>query len=346
MTCHKPHKSFKESIALLKSRNLIIENEKIAEFFLQTISYNRFSSYRFHFLKNPQNDKETYKENTKFQDIENIILADSEISMLIFSILREIELTLRTQISYHFTKQDRFFHIYHKNFSPKIKLQKKPLCNLIYNLKFPNIANNATSFTTAFLQKKSKNTCKDCEQETKYLSSREYLPPTECNKKDCFQHFWSAIENIDFGTLINFLKFAVTQNSEKQSIAKFFDVNTPSDLTKILSDLKRLRNIIAHHDKIITRFKFRTLKQESQKIISNSSTIISDFVKKDKISFIPYYLLLKFFIKHIYYNQKSKNMINIINKISKILQNNLSFIYPTHSREIVTLLKNHILNEI
>jgi abortive infection bacteriophage resistance protein len=120
MTCHKPHKSFKESIDLLKSRNLIIENEKIAEFFLQTISYNRFSSYRFPFLKDSQQDKEIYKENTKFQDIEKIILADSEISMLIFSILREIELTLRTQISYHFTKQDTFFHIYHKNFSPKM----------------------------------------------------------------------------------------------------------------------------------------------------------------------------------------------------------------------------------
>jgi abortive infection bacteriophage resistance protein len=332
MNIIKTHKSFNEQINKLKSRNLTIENEQEAEFFLQTISYNRFSSYRFHFLKNPQNDKETYKDNTTFQDIQNIILADSEISMLIFSILREIELTLRTQISYHFTQKDPHFYIDINNFNNQKKTNA-----LIQNLKFPNIY-EPTSFTSAFIykiDKKTNNSKSSCENCKNYI----------CNNKNHFQHFWSAVENIDFGTLIDIYELS-NQMQEKQSIAKFFDVNTPSDLTKILSDLKRLRNIIAHHDKIITRFKFRTLKQESQKIISNSSTSISDFVKNDKISFIPYYLLLKFFIKHIYYNQKSKNIINIINKISKILQNNLSFIYLTHSREIVTLLKNNILNEI
>jgi abortive infection bacteriophage resistance protein len=313
-TQKKHHISFKEQITLLKQRNLIIENEKTAEFFLQTISYNRFSSYRFPFLKDPNQCKETYKENTKFQDIEKIILADSEISMLIFNILREIELTLRTQISYHFTKQDPFFHIYHKNFSTKPQkketLLKETLLNLIQNLKFPNNY-EPTSFTSAFIDKIDNRT-------NNSKSSCEYCKKYTCNNKNHFQNFWSAIENIDFGNLINIYEFS-NQTKEKQSIANFFNINTPSYLTKILSDLKRLRNIIAHHDKIITRYKFTRLKTESISFIksNNSNSILfTDFLNK-----------LKEHITKINQSNKFTHLINIFNKINSIILNNLKSIY-------------------
>ena len=316
-TQKKHHLSFKEQITLLKQRNLIIEDEKSAEFFLQTISYNRFSSYRFPFLKNSIQDKETYKENTKFQDIENIILADSEISMLIFNILRGIELTLRTQISYYFAKQDPHFYIDIKNFNNQKKTNA-----LIQNLKFPNIY-EPTSFTSAFIDKidkktnNSKSSCDDC---------KDY----KCNNKNHFQNFWSAIENIDFGTLIDIYELS-NQIQEKQSIADFLDVNTPRDLTKILSDLKRLRNIIAHHDKIISRYKFTRLSPSSLDIInknSKNSIVLSTFIKKlPEHNLIHYHLLLKIFIKKIINYNKSHHLINIFNKINSIILNNLKSIY-------------------
>lgn len=105
MNLPKIHKSFAEQVEILKSRNMIIEDEKAVEEYLSKCNYYRLNVYFHIFLSKDKTRKSwTYNKKVSFEDIKAIEETDSYLRHLIFNYIEKIELKLRTLISYYSSK--------------------------------------------------------------------------------------------------------------------------------------------------------------------------------------------------------------------------------------------------
>ena len=93
----KPAKTFNEQISILRSRGLIIADDKRASNFLARVNYYRFSGYAKLFYKS----KDQFEVGTKIEDIIGIYYFDCELRNLLNEIMADIEISLRTQIAYN-----------------------------------------------------------------------------------------------------------------------------------------------------------------------------------------------------------------------------------------------------
>ena len=87
-----------EQLNLLKSRGLVIEDEDKCLDFLRSVNYYWFSAY---FLPFKQKDG-SYIPGTSFEKVFRIFEFDRKLRTLIFTVVEEIELKLRSQLAYHF----------------------------------------------------------------------------------------------------------------------------------------------------------------------------------------------------------------------------------------------------
>jgi abortive infection bacteriophage resistance protein len=330
----------KDIISLLKSRNLIIENEKTAEFFLQTISYNRFSSYRFPFLKDYKQNKEDYNGIATFNNISTLINNDLILKTNIFNITRGIELLLRSQINTQFGQNNPLIYLYHKNYTNNpfnqqnlkfetLQKNNEKINKLISTLKYPE---HITSFKEYFHDKNNLN-CDNCKFK-------------QCNDKSHFQPIFSATEHLTFNQLIHLYKY-INLNTEKQSIIEFiltFKKNSPKpnsiffnfkDLVVLFSDIASLRNTVSHHDKIILRYKFPSISDSSliflksyisTKYDQKSSPILHQIIKNNRKSFLNYYLMLKYFTILLTQNNNLNYIKDSFNNITNIFNDNFDYL--------------------
>ncbi|MCR4615508.1 MAG: Abi family protein [Clostridiales bacterium] len=86
-----------EQLQKLKDRGCIIADETFAKRKLQQINYYRLTAYFLPFRVG--NDK--YKEGTSFDTVYRIYEFDRKLRILIFGAVEEVELMLRTQLSYY-----------------------------------------------------------------------------------------------------------------------------------------------------------------------------------------------------------------------------------------------------
>lgn len=106
--------TFEEQIDKLHQRGCIIEDYDFAKKVLQQINYYRFTAY---FLPFKQND-DTYMENTSFTTVYHIYEFDRKMRNILFSVIEQIELMLRTQLSYyHAHKYGALGYLEESNFS-------------------------------------------------------------------------------------------------------------------------------------------------------------------------------------------------------------------------------------
>ena len=108
--------SFQEQLEKIKSRNCVVKNEARAQFILQNINYYRLTAY---FLPFKQEDG-TYKDGTTFENVYRIYEFDRKLRNLVFGVVEEIELMLRTQLSnYHSLKYGPLGYKDANNFNKK-----------------------------------------------------------------------------------------------------------------------------------------------------------------------------------------------------------------------------------
>lgn len=93
----KQHKSYSEQIALLKSRGLIIEDDKVATNILSHVNYYRLSGYLFGFRK-PQS--ENYINGVSIENILRLYRFDSKLTRILMYALENVEESLKTHFSY------------------------------------------------------------------------------------------------------------------------------------------------------------------------------------------------------------------------------------------------------
>ena len=123
----KPPKSLDEQISILESRNCVVTDHNNAKLILQRLNYYRLTAFFLPYIKIDG----TYKNGTTFDKVYRNYLFDAELRSLIFSIIEEIELFLRTQLAYYHSHkygslgytQEKFFNDNHKHdiFMTKIK---------------------------------------------------------------------------------------------------------------------------------------------------------------------------------------------------------------------------------
>lgn len=115
----KPFKSYEEQLEILKTRNLIIENEKEALEDIKDINYyNIINGYKTPFLKRDLNgvliSPETFIDNCNFKNLISLYNLDKELKSLLFGYLLEFERTLKSYIAYIFSEEYSIIEIFKK----------------------------------------------------------------------------------------------------------------------------------------------------------------------------------------------------------------------------------------
>ncbi len=206
----KPHLSYKQQTELLKSRNLIISNVAFCSKKLQHINYYRLSAYFHPFCE----EKDSFKNNTKFEDILQLYYFDKEFRNLLFYSIEKIEVYIRTQLA----------HVISQNIG-------------------------VFGYTDIFMfhdEEKHKNIMNTIKSET--TRSKEVFV------KDFFSKYnekhlpvWSMVEIISFNTLSKI--FANLKEKYRKEVLKDIDVK-PVVFENWLHTLTYVRNICAHHSRL------------------------------------------------------------------------------------------------
>ena len=98
----KKSKTYKEQVEILRNTGLKINDSGNVSSFLNHVNYYRFSGYFLLFIS--KTDKKIH-EDTSFEQLENIYYFDSELRKLIMGTIDEIEIYLKSQISYYHSQK-------------------------------------------------------------------------------------------------------------------------------------------------------------------------------------------------------------------------------------------------
>lgn len=106
MSNDKPFKTIEEQISLLKSRNLIFENEDTAKSMLFRYGYYEIiNGYKDKFLVNSSNDNEGFLPNTTFEHIYALYKLDKNIRGDIKNSLEDFELSFKQALAYAISEE-------------------------------------------------------------------------------------------------------------------------------------------------------------------------------------------------------------------------------------------------
>ena len=313
------HLTITKQIEKLKNeKQLQIDDDNFASNYLTIVSYYRIMSYRFPFVDT--NNKELFLPDNNFDSLVNLYEIDIEYKASLSIILQYIEIAFKTQIIYHFSERDYKFYINNKSYdftdadkqfhnNKRNKDKSPPSKSFLTSIK--REIKNINNVHIAYYQ----------EQHDKNNRCGKLYKSKYCK---CIPNAWIAIEALSFGDIINIYKYHNDQ-AKKVDICKYFSIDKSNTFMNLMTEIKRLRNIIAHHDKIIDRYSF--IKTENIKFLrSTFSEINEETFRKYESNYLPYFLVIKHFmdilIKCNYKNTK------MLDNYKKFL--NLSRDYKVH----------------
>lgn len=237
-TYKKPHRTYEQQLALLKSRGLEITNDDVALEYLRRLGYYRLSGYWYPCrqliptlphqskLNRPQR-KDEFMLGSRLQDAVELYVFDKKLRLLILDAIERVEVACRGDIAYLLGKKDQFAYnnpsLLHGNFTKKVDIK----------------------------------TGKTKYQE--WLIKHDQL--IQRSKEDFVEHYktkyglplpiWVAIELWDFGLLSTFYKGMAVQ--DKIDIAAKYGVPDFQVMESWLRCLNYVRNVVAHHSRLWNR---------------------------------------------------------------------------------------------
>lgn len=233
----KPAKKFNEQISILKSRGLIIDDDKKASKFLARVNYYRFSGYAKLFYK----EKDKFKDGTKIEDIIGAYYFDCELRNLLNEIMADIEITLRTQIAYN------------------LAINVGPV-----SYTDSSLYENIDDFNKMLAVFDDERKRKDRDPMVSHYSTEEFLP------------VWVAVEIVSLGTLSKLFsnlkpdyRKMICNNSYYGYYHVFFE--------NYISIATALRNRIAHRERIYGKYfaKAPMLNKNDKQILLNNNLRIN-----------------------------------------------------------------------
>ncbi|MHB0928019.1 MAG: Abi family protein [Candidatus Nanopelagicales bacterium] len=100
----KPWLSLDEQVALLQGRGLIVSDAAACRTFLQRIGYYHLSGYGRYFQVDPARGDNSFRSGTRFEDISELQVLDSQLRHVCLGPLADVELSLRTGFAYRFAE--------------------------------------------------------------------------------------------------------------------------------------------------------------------------------------------------------------------------------------------------
>lgn len=217
MIYNKKAITFDEQIEKLKQRRLIINNERLARYYLETVGYYRLSGFWWPMLADKT--ERIFKSNSKFENVIAIYNFDKELRILLFDIIETIEIAFRTKMIYHLSIE----------LSPWWFEDSKNFKNSVNH-------NNTLQSIDRELKKTKENFIKL--HNSKYRTDTR-RPPA-----------WKTIEIVSFGTLSKLYGNLNNQIKSKNIIAQEFGTINHTYLPSWLQSISQIRNMVAHHSRL------------------------------------------------------------------------------------------------
>lgn len=232
-------KTHEEQIAILKSKNLIIKDEVDAIKKLQSGNYyNIINGYNKLFLKpinEEQLDEEQFIDGVTFDEIYHLYEFDAALRNIIFKAILQVENTLRSQISYVFSKyHNSSNYLCYENFETLLNVgDEKPIDERA--IRIHDLISK--------MQQDISKSIKYKRYIKHYVISYGYVP------------LWVLVNAIPLNRLSNFYK--LMNQKERIEVSQFWGI-MEKDLRQYITKLAAYRNLCAHDERIYC-FKDATL---------------------------------------------------------------------------------------
>ena len=225
----KPYKNSTDLITKLKSQNLTVLDEPKANIVLSKINYFRFKIYLRPFL---DITTKQFRVNSTFEDAYEIYSFDEELKNILFSIISQIEINLRTKLDQYITAYTNspFWYLDNKFFADKSK---------IFNTKVSlknEFLRSQDDFTIHYKENYINDICKDFKE----------MPP-----------FWIMSELSTFGNILAIFEaidkkpFALPHNKNLlDELSQDFGAKNLKELNSWLKLIRDVRNRVAHHSRV------------------------------------------------------------------------------------------------
>lgn len=220
----KPHLDWENQLLRLKDRGLLIEDNQFALQTLKTINLYRLRGYFHVFLDHEStgSDLKQFKPQTRIDDVVALVAFDTRLRGLLFEVLSQFELSLRTNFAYHGGRVD-----------PRLHVSGEGLSSQFLSLDF-----NGNQDHTEWLQ--------EYKNRVKRMGSEEFVR-WHLETYNGELPIWVAVEILDFGALSKL--FRSTSQGLSHSIAGEYGC-TPTLLKSWTSSLNDLRNCVAHQNRL------------------------------------------------------------------------------------------------
>ena len=225
----KPYKNPTDLITKLKSQNLTVLDEPKANIVLSKINYFRFKIYLRPFL---DITTKQFRVNSTFEDAYQLYSFDEELKNILFSIISQIEINLRTKLDQYITAytNNPFWYLGNKFFADKSK---------IFNTKVSlknEFLRSQDDFTIHYKENYINDICKDFKE----------MPP-----------FWIMSELSTFGNILAIFEaidkkpFALSHNKNLlDELSQDFGAKNLKELNSWLKLIRDVRNRVAHHSRV------------------------------------------------------------------------------------------------
>ncbi|MDA3817059.1 MAG: Abi family protein, partial [Prolixibacteraceae bacterium] len=207
-------------INLLIGRGLEIQDTDNAEHILSNISYYRLGEY-WHSM---QSDKtqHVFKEHSRFSDVISLYYFDSQLRILIFSVIEKIEISLRTKLIYYLSHE--FDPWWFQNF--ELFIDSKALVKTLANLE----------------EELSRSKDPTIKNHNKKHKDDKRFPPA-----------WKSLEQTSFGALSKLYGNLKNRVISKDVIAEELGAVNHTYLPSWLQSIAQIRNFCAHHSRLWNR---------------------------------------------------------------------------------------------
>ena len=217
---NKPFKSIDEMCRLLiQDRGLICPDVNELRKFLSRTNYYRFSGYARDFQENPKKGKNSFIDNTSFQDINKLINLDAKLRILLTEQLSVIEIAIRAKLAHEFGNEYGS-NAYYLDYNTYAKH------DLAKNFIIPGILSDLDHDKSRIIQ---------------HYSKESFNTPYE---KYYDVPIWVAVEVLSFGRISNIISYSKNIEVTKR-VAKSLGVQW-KPFSNVVHSLHVLRNFCAH----------------------------------------------------------------------------------------------------
>jgi len=253
---NKPHLSYEEQLAKLRSRGLVCADPSRAIDLLAGVGYYHLSAYTYPLrtlLPEGQGGVETpwkFREDSfvtgaEFSQVEALWQFDRRLRLLILAAVDTVEVGIRTRVAHVLGRRDPFGHVHESALNPtaaRLPAREGP--------------RRALGIETQFDEWKNRydNLLSDAARSEDYLKHHlvKYGQPVPV---------WIAVEFLDFGATGRL--FGLMLGSDQNEVARSFGVSRPV-FESWIKPLNYLRNLSAHHGRVWNRALTYSLKRFSE----------------------------------------------------------------------------------